>query len=49
MGPTIVISPLLSLMNNKIDSANKFKLNDVTINSNNKTEWNAVIQNILND
>lgn len=49
MGPTIVISPLLSLMNNQIDSANKFKLNAVTINSNNKNEWNAVIQNILND
>lgn len=41
-GPTIVISPLLSLMNNQIESANKFKLRSVTINSNNTDEWDSV-------
>lgn len=46
-GPTIVISPLLSLMNNQMEAARKFKLNAVTINSNNKEEWDTVTENII--
>lgn len=38
-GPSIIISPLLDLMQNQIDSANRFGLNVVTINSNNKDTW----------
>lgn len=49
MGPTIVISPLLSLMNNQIDSANKFRLKAVTINSNNKDDWDLIVKDILTD
>lgn len=49
MGPTIVISPLLSLMTNQIDSANKFKLNAQTINSNNKDDWDTITEEILNN
>jgi ATP-dependent DNA helicase, RecQ family len=48
-GPTIVISPLLSLMNNQMNSANKFRLNAQTINSNNKDDWEVIIEEILND
>lgn len=48
-GPTIVISPLLSLMNNQLKSAAKFDLIADSINSNNKDEWDRVILNLLND
>lgn len=48
-GPTIVISPLLSLMNNQLESAAKFNLVADSINSNNQFEWDRVIFNLLND
>lgn len=48
-GATIVISPLLSLMNNQIEAANKFNLNAVTINSNNEEDWKEIITDIIND
>ena len=46
-GPTIVISPLLSLMNNQIDSAQKFALKPCTINSQNQDDWSDVESDIL--
>jgi ATP-dependent DNA helicase RecQ len=49
MGPTIIISPLLALMRNQIDSARRLGINAVTINSSNTEEWQAVTQSILND
>jgi ATP-dependent DNA helicase RecQ len=49
MGPTIIISPLLALMRNQIDSARRLGINAVTINSSNTAEWKAVTQSILND
>ena len=43
-GITIIISPLLALINNQIDSAVKFGLNVQTINSTNKKDWDYIIQ-----
>jgi len=44
-GPTLVISPLLSLMRNQIDDAEAdLGLRAVTINSNNTDEWNDAKQ-----
>lgn len=41
-GPTIIISPLLALMHNQIASAQKLGLDVVTINSNNRDEWESI-------
>lgn len=38
-GPTLLISPLLSLMRNQIDMANKIGIRAFTINSANRQEW----------
>lgn len=38
-GPTIIVSPLLALMKNQIDSAAVLGINAVTINSDNKDLW----------
>ena len=41
-GPTILISPLLSLMRNQIEMASKIGLRAFTINSANQDEWKAI-------
>lgn len=41
-GPCIIISPLLALMNNQIESAKKFNLKTATINSQNADEWEDI-------
>lgn len=46
-GLTIVISPLLALMNNQLESAEKFKLTARTINTNNKDDWEVIADEIL--
>ena len=48
-GLSIVISPLLALINNQIDAANTFGLIGRTINSNNEKEWEEIIQEISNN
>lgn len=48
-GPTILISPLLSLMRNQIQSAEKVGLNTFTINSSNKETWEKVYDSLKND
>lgn len=48
-GPTIIISPLLSLINNQIESAEKLNLKAVTINSTNKDDWQEIEKDILNN
>jgi ATP-dependent DNA helicase RecQ len=45
-GPTILISPLLSLMRNQIEMARKIGIHAFTINSANKEEW-ATIEEAL--
>lgn len=41
-GPTLLVSPLLSLMRNQTDLAARFKLNAVSINSTNRDEWSLI-------
>ncbi len=48
-GFTLVISPLLALINNQIESANEFGLITRTINSNNEDEWDEIIQELSNN
>lgn len=48
-GPAIIISPLLSLINNQIESAKKFGLHVVTINSENTDDWNDTAEKLLTD
>jgi len=49
MGPTIIVSPLLALMRNQIDSAQRLGIVAETMNSTNTADWQAVTQRILND
>ena len=48
-GPTLIVSPLLALMRNQIDAAERLTIKAVTINSTNKKEWNEVQQKILDN
>lgn len=48
-GPTIIISPLLSLINNQIESAEKLNLKAITINSTNKYDWEEIEKDIINN
>ncbi|MDO4538041.1 MAG: RecQ family ATP-dependent DNA helicase [Coriobacteriales bacterium] len=45
-GPAIIISPLLALMDNQIDAAQRFGVNAVTINSSNYKRWPDIYDNI---
>jgi len=49
MGPTIIISPLLALMRNQIESAQRLGIVAETMNSTNIDEWHSVTQRILNN
>ncbi|WP_066320514.1 RecQ family ATP-dependent DNA helicase [Bacillus sp. FJAT-29814] len=48
-GPSILISPLLSLMRNQIESAKGIGINAVTINSNNEQDWVEINQELFNN
>ena len=48
-GTTLIISPLLALMNNQISSAEKLGLHVATINSENPDDWETVIEDIKNN
>ena len=48
-GVTLIISPLLALMRNQIEAANRLHLNALTINSTNTDEWNVVRRVLLAD
>jgi len=41
-GPTVLISPLLALMRNQIEAAQRLGLRAVTVNSTNRDGWDAV-------
>lgn len=45
-GPTIVISPLLALMDNQVDAAAAFGVNAVTINSSNRDDWDEIFSHL---
>ncbi len=46
-GPTLLISPLLSLMRNQILAAERLKIRAATINSSNQEEWREVRAQLL--
>lgn len=46
-GPSIIVSPLLALMKNQVDSAAKLGINAITINSDNKEEWDYIYSNLI--
>ncbi|MCB9167786.1 MAG: RecQ family ATP-dependent DNA helicase [Flavobacteriales bacterium] len=48
-GPTLIISPLLSLMRNQLLAAERMGVQAVTINSSNAHEHGTVINDVLND
>src|SRR5919202_4455681 len=41
-GPTLLISPLLALMRNQIDAAERLGLRAATVNSTNRDDWDAI-------
>ncbi|SUC24936.1 ATP-dependent DNA helicase RecQ [Proteus vulgaris] len=49
MGPTIIVSPLLALMRNQIESAARLGIVAETMNSTNTADWQKVTQRILNN
>ncbi len=49
MGPTIIVSPLLALMRNQIESAQRLGIVAETMNSANAADWQTVTQRILNN
>ena len=46
-GPTLVVSPLLALMRNQIDSARRHGVDAVRIDSTNRAEWPALQERLL--
>lgn len=48
-GPTLIVSPLLALMRNQIQAAQRMGVEAVTINSDNRSEWDGVTQRIEDD
>lgn len=48
-GPTVIVSPLLALMRNQIESAKRLGIRAETINSTNQDSWDAISQRILSD
>src|SRR6476469_8320193 len=45
-GPTVIISPLLALMRNQIEAAERAGIRAVTINSTNNEQWQEVYGHI---
>lgn len=48
-GPTIIISPLLALMRNQIEAAERLGIKAATINSTNQKDWDSIVQQIRSD
>lgn len=48
-GPTLIISPLLSLMRNQIMTAKRYGIRAITINSTNRQVWSPLEQKISED
>ncbi len=48
-GPTIIVSPLLALMRNQIDTAARLGLETISIDSTNADQWPALHQSIMED
>lgn len=48
-GPTVIVSPLLALMRNQIEAAERLGIRAATINSTNQPDWRQVQAEILSD
>jgi ATP-dependent DNA helicase RecQ len=48
-GPTIIVSPLLALMRNQVESAQRLGVHAVTINSSNVDQWPRMVEDVLAD
>ena len=48
-GVTLIISPLLALMRNQIEAANRLSLRALTVNSTNRDDWRHVREELLGD
>lgn len=48
-GPTIIISPLLALMRNQLNAAQRLGVHAVTLNSANEADWDQIGQQITAD
>lgn len=48
-GPTLLISPLLSLMRNQLEAAERLGIKARTINSSNPDDWNEIKSELTND
>ena len=48
-GPTLLISPLLSLMRNQLEAAGRLGIRAATINSSNTDDWPSIEQDLGND
>lgn len=48
-GPTLLVSPLLALMRNQIAAAGRIPVRARTINSDNTSEWDEVIAEVVTD
>ncbi|MDE0231731.1 MAG: RecQ family ATP-dependent DNA helicase [bacterium] len=48
-GPTLLVSPLLALMRNQIEAAERMEVRAVTINSANRAEWEEVEKKLEED
>jgi ATP-dependent DNA helicase RecQ len=46
-GPTLIVSPLLALMRNQIEAADRLGIRALTINSTNRDDWPNLSQTIL--
>jgi ATP-dependent DNA helicase RecQ len=49
MGPTLLISPLLSLMRNQLEAASRIGIRAQTINSSNTDDWPRIEQDLRDD
>lgn len=48
-GPTLLISPLLSLMRNQLEAAGRIGIRAETINSSNTDDWESIQQDLLDN
>lgn len=47
LGPTLIVSPLLALMRNQIDAADRLGIRALSINSTNRDDWPALTRAVL--
>ncbi len=48
-GPTVIVSPLLALMRNQIEAANRLGIRAESVNSTNQGSWPTIRQSVLAD